>query len=209
MPPPEELGITLAAFLLGLQSLAYSGLLFWIGRKENSVLLCSIACLDISATSILYGILAGWGESANLPKVLWPVTVFLVAYLSFFLACGTAQSSIRNPARRGFQLALLLKFLISLSYLATRPEVRFQDVLWDYVTALAIICCFKAYTKFGRNDKTSNWILSGVAISFLALPVLASGFLANAWVNHITVFLLLQMVALHCFYSGARYKKDI
>lgn len=209
MPPVDELGITLAAFLLGLQAIAYGGLLFWIGRKETSVLLSSIACLDIAAAAILYGILTGWEESLDLPKTLWPVTVFLIAYLGFFLATGTAQSSIRNPARKGLQAALFIKFLISLSYLATRPVIQFQDVLWDYVSALVVICGLKAYTKFGRNDKTSNWILSGVAISFFALPMLAANFYSNIWFNNMTVFLLLQMVALHCFYNGARYKKDI
>ena len=209
MPPVEELGITLAAFLLGLQAIAYGGLLFWIGRKETSVLLSSIACLDIATAAILFGILTGWENSLDLPKTLWPVTVFLVAYLGFFLATGTAQSSIRNPARKGLQIALFVKFLIALAYLATRQEIRFQDVLWDYVSALIIICGLKAYSKFGRNDKTSNWILSGVAISFFALPMLAANFYSNLWLNHMTVFLFLQMVALHCFYTGVCYNKDI
>ena len=209
MPPVEELGITLAAFLLGLQATAYGGLLFWIGRKETSVLLSSVACLDIAAASILFGVLTGWGESLELPKTLWPVTVFLIAYLGFFLATSTAQASIRNPARKGVQIALFIKFLIALAYLATRTVIQFQDVIWDYVTALVIICGLKAYSKFGRNDKTSNWILSGVAISFFALPMLAANFYSNIWFNHMTVFLFLQMVALHCFYTGAKYKKDI
>jgi hypothetical protein len=208
MPPVEELGITVVAFLLGLQAIFYSGLLYCVCRKETCVLLWSVACLDVAGIAILSGIQFGWRNSMDLPEVLWPITVFLLSYLSLFLAIGAAQSSIRNPARRKIKYLLIAKFITSLFYLGTRVNIELVHVLWDYVSALVLVILFKAYTKLGRSDPSSTPILIGASICLLSLPILAGNFYSNTWVNQYTIFFLLQMVAFHFFYMGSHHKTD-
>ena len=208
MPPVEELGITVVAFLLGLQAVFYSGLLYCVCKKETCVLLWSVACLDVAGITILTGIQYGWRNSIDLPEVLWPVTVFLVSYLSLFLAIGAAQSSIRNPMRRKIKYLLILKFVVSLVYLGTRPTIEFQQVLWDYVSALVMVILFKAYTKLGRRDQSSTPILVGACICLLSLPILATNYYLNTWINQLTIFFILQMIAFHFFYQGSHHKTD-
>ena len=208
MPPVDELGITVVTFLLGLQALFYSGLLFCICKKETCVLLWSVACLDVAGIAILSGLLYGWGDHLELPEYLWPITIFLVSYLSLFLGIGAAQSSIRNPMRRKIKYLLILKFIVSLVYLGTRIEIKFQHILWDYISALILVIIFKAYTKLGRRDPSSNPILIGASICLLSLPILATEFYSNTWINKNTVFFALQMIAFHFFYMGSHHKTD-
>lgn len=208
MPPVEELGITVVAFLLGLQAIFYSGLLYCVCKKETCVLLWSVACLDVAGIAILSAIQFGWKNSIELPEVLWPITVFLVSYLSLFLGIGAAQSSIRNPMRRKIKYLLIFKFLVSLIYLGTRMKIEFGHVLWDYVSALVLVILFKAYTKLGRSDPSSTPILIGAGICLLSLPILATNFYSNTWINQYTVYFVFQMIAFHFFFKGSHYKTD-
>jgi hypothetical protein len=125
------------------------------------------------------------------------------------MSCGAVLSSIRNPARRFFIVIFVLKFLGFLLYLGTRSELEFGHISWDYIPALIMILLFKLYSKYARNDPSSNWIITGILISLFALPVQASGFEVNEWVDHNSVFHVIQMIALHCYYNGARYMKDL
>ncbi len=208
--PFAEPGTTITDYLMGVQALFYASLLYIIGRKQTSVLLWCVAMLDVAAASFLGGTHHGFPPADGTgPNLLWPITIFLFAYLSLFMCCGAALSSIHNPARRFFLVVFVLKFLAFLFYLGTRKDLQFSDITWDYVPALLCVLFFKLYSKYARRDVSANWIIAGVVFSLIALPVQASGFVVNEWFNHNVLFHLIQMVALHCFYNGGRYMKDL
>ena len=210
--PFAEPGTTITDYLMGAQALFYACLLYMIGRRETSVLLWSVAMLDVAAIAILAGTHHGFNQDNQISTLLWPITIFLFAYLSLFMCCGAALSSIRNPARRLFLALFVLKFLGFLLYLGTRMEITFRHVVWDYLPALLIVLCFKLYAKHARNerDPSANWIILGVFVSLTAVVVQAIPFGdPQGWINHNSVFHIVQMVALHCYYNGPRYMKDI
>ncbi|MBT4223419.1 MAG: hypothetical protein HOD72_03030 [Opitutae bacterium] len=207
--PFTEPGTTITDFLMGAQALFYACLLYMIGRRHTSVLLWSVAMLDVAAAAILGGTHHGFNHDNQISPLLWSITIFLFAYLSLFMSCGAVLSSIRNPARRFFIVIFALKFLGFLLYLGTRSQLEFGHISWDYIPALLMVLLFKLYSKYARNDPSSNWIIAGVLVSLFALPVQASGFEVNEWVDHNSVFHVIQMIALHCYYNGARYMKDL
>ena len=91
-------------------------------------------------------------------------------------------------------------------------ELAFSDVAWDYIPALLVVLCFKLYSKYARNerDPSANWIIIGVLVSIVGLIVQAIPFGdPEGWINNNSVFHIVQMFALHCYYNGARYMRDI
>ena len=210
--PFAEPGTTLTDYLMGAQALFYACLLYMIGRRETSVLLWSVAMLDVAAAAILGGTHHGFNQDNQISTLLWPIKVFLFAYLSLFMSCGAALSSVRNPARRIFLAVFVLKFLGFLLFLGTRKELAFSDVTWDYIPALLVVLCFKLYSKYARNerDPSANWIIIGVLVSIVGLIVQAIPFGdPEGWINNNSMFHIVQMFALHCYYNGARYMRDI
>jgi hypothetical protein len=141
--PFTEPGTTITDFLMGAQALFYAALLYMIGRRHTSVLLWSVAMLDVAAASILGGTHHGFNQDNQISPLLWSITIFLFAYLSLFMSCGAVLSSIRNPARRLFIVIFVLKFLGFLLYLGTRSELEFGHISWDYIPALIMILLFK------------------------------------------------------------------
>lgn len=210
--PFDEPGTTITDYLMGAQALFYACLLYMIGRRHTSVLLWSVAMLDVAAIAIIGGTHHGFNQGNQISTLLLPITIFLFTYLSLFMCFGAALSSIRNPARRLFLVFFVLKFLGFLLFLSTRKELEFVHIAWDYVPALIVVLLFKLYSKYARNDKdpSANWIISGVVISLIALIVLVNEFGdKDGWINNNSVFHIIQMIALYCYYNGARYMKDL
>ena len=79
-------------------------------------------------------------------------------------------------------------------------------------TRIASRAVLQVVFKICRNerDPSANWIIIGVLVSIVGLIVQAIPFGdPEGWINNNSVFHIVQMFALHCYYNGARYMRDI
>lgn len=139
-----------------------------------------------------------------LERTLWKLTLVAAGVTSFALFAAASFAGLAAPARK---FALTVAAAASLAYLfwiSTSDD--FLAVVLDSGLALLFVAAVHL-VRIGRAG--SSTILTGVFIALAGGGVQASGLAPHASFNHNDLYHVIEIVALVCFFRGARRVEDL
>ena len=210
-PAIAEPATSLTDLLLAGQTLFYANRL-WKGpvRTERSSMLWSlalaaagVAALAGAVTHAIYeDTTASWLRTVR--RAAWKLVGLSIAAASALLLAGSIVSSISPRRRRLFLVAVAVKtFAFAV---AGWRSGDFLFTILDYGASMLVVLYLQL-----RNWRTSHaapWLSAGVLVSFAGVAVQRSGIALHARFNHNDLYHVVQMVAFHLLYEGARREVD-
>lgn len=151
-----------------------------------------------------HGFALYFGESTRV--IIWASTLYITGFISLFFLSAAIIAIIKNPLRKWLLVLIVLKFLMFLFWIYINAE--FKYVIYDYIPAMVGVLILQIYGKYSRGDRSANWIISGVLVSFGAAGIQQSGFTLHENFNHNDLFHVIQMGAIFLFYKGGRLLVD-
>lgn len=186
-------------FAIALETALFVVLLLHFSRIEQ---LWAVAFACVSLAACLGGIYHGFAAVLDLPgqRLLWYVLAYAVGSASFFMVVATAQSTVRPAFQRPVTLMALGKLLVYLIAITLRLD--FASVVADYLLAMVFVFLLQLAGGLPRKQPGAPWIMAGVALSILAVGILAWPWAGIAMFQPVDIYHLVQMVALSFFYLG-------
>lgn len=130
---------------------------------------------------------------------LWKITVYLIGIAALLLGCGAILSTTRELVQRALLALIVLKFVVYAAWMARHDDFRY--VIYDYAPSMVLVALLFAL-GYRANAPASRWVLAGIAISFAAAAIQASGFALHRHFNHNDLYHVIQMVAMYALYRG-------
>jgi hypothetical protein len=144
-------------------------------------------------------------ESAPLLRaLLWKGVGLSTSIASAAMLSAGIFSTLRSPWRRWAVAATLVKGILFVTSMWWWDDFRF--IIYDYASAMIILAILQIGLR--RQSPATGWIVGGIAISFVAAAIQQSGFDLHQYLNHNDLYHLVQIVAFHFFYLGARQLQD-
>lgn len=138
--------------------------------------------------------------------LLWKLTVFAVGVAALFLFAGAVMATLKGAVRRWLLALAVIKFFIYLGWMTFHDAFRF--VIYDYVPALLGIAALAGHAALSRRERFAPWLLAGVAVSFAAAGIQASGLTLHRHFNHNDLYHVVQMGAFWLLYKGGLRLRD-
>jgi len=197
---------TLTDYAIALESLIFAGLLWQKPDRHPAVQGWVVAFLGVAIAAALGGT---WhATSADWPepiiRLLWQGMVLALGLASFGMLAGSVLSTVPRRWQAAAMLAIFVKSLVYLSG-ATACE-SFDCAIADYFSAMLIVLLLH-WNPARKKSSSARWIVGGVAVSAIAIAVVASGF-SPGFLTHNDLYHLIQMVALYSFYRGVKLFGD-
>ena len=141
--------------------------------------------------------LGPWGET-----VTWKITVYSIGVAVFFMFAGTARAAL-SPKTAKWVVALAgLKLGVYLLWMTTHDDFRY--VIYDYAPTMLAVAGLGNWIARARGNRAGDWLVAGVAVSFIGAAVQQSGFALHEHFNQNDLYHVIQMFGLWLFYRGAR-----
>lgn len=130
--------------------------------------------------------------------LLWKATTLSVGVAGFAMVVGSAIAVVSGWVLRGLIAFAILKLAAYSIWM-----IGHDDFIWvvvDSVSALVMVSVLHLW-------RFNGWMVAGVAVSFLAGGVQASGFALDPHFNHNDLYHVIQIAAMLLFYRGVRRLK--
>ncbi len=194
---------TLTDYAIALESLVFAGLLWQKPDRHPAVQGWVVAFLGVAIAALLGGtwhsVLADWPQP--IVRLLWQGMVLALGLASFGMLAGSVLSTVPWRWQAGAMLAIFTKSLVYLS--GASACQTFDCAIADYFSAMLIVLLLHWHPA-RKKSSSARWIVGSVAVSAIAIAVVASGF-SPGFLTHTDLYHLIQMVALYGFYRGARW----
>ena len=151
----------------------------------------ALAFLALALAAFLGGTWHGFWQN----DLLWKATTLSVGVASFGMVVGSAYLTATGATRRfliGFAVVKLIAYTV---WMLGHDE--FIWVVGDTASALVIVALLHLW-------RLNGWMLAGVAVSFLAGAVQASGLALHEHFNHNDLYHVIQTGAMLLFYAGLK-----
>jgi hypothetical protein len=186
-----DYALALITGALGLRLIAQSA-------GESSRRFWALAFLALALAAALGGTYHGFAVQA-----LWKPTLLAIGIASFAMVVGSATATTSGALRRALLAAAVVKLVVYSAWMLAH-----DDYIWvvaDSGIALAVVAVLHAVRW---RSPEARWILCGVALSFAAAAVQASGFALHRNFNHNDLYHVVQAAAMVLYYWGARLSVD-
>jgi hypothetical protein len=185
---------TLTDYALAIESLIFAAPL-WQRTK-----LWSLAFIGVAIAAFSGGTYHGFLLPPAAEWALWRTLTYALNLSSSAMLAATLYKLPRSVRAWGIG-AIVLKSILYLIWATYHPN--FLYILIDYLSAMLILLAI--HIKLATHHKNhSIWIIAGVLISLIAAVVQGLGLSLTKHLNQNDLYHLVQMVALYCFYKGAR-----
>lgn len=164
----------------------------WLGLRLMRIeKFWAVAFLALALAAFLGGTWHGFWQN----DLLWKATTLSVGVASFGMVVGSAFLTTSGKLLQFLILLAVVKLLAYTVWMLGHDE--FIWVVADTVSALVIVALLHLW-------RFNGWMLAGVAVSFLAGAVQASGFALHEHFNHNDLYHVVQIVAMLLFYAGLK-----
>jgi hypothetical protein len=196
----------LTDYILAIETIVFAILLNRQASRDREIPIkfWALAFFVVALAAITGGTSHGFVNS--LPKTaynfLWKITLFSVGVSTLFMLSATAYATLKNLPRRILLILAWAQFCLFIILIAQTSD--FKYVIYDYVPAMVIIlalCIFRWHAQF------SQWIISGILVSFVAAGIQLSGFKLHQHFNHNDLYHVIQMIAMYLLYRGGKLLK--
>jgi hypothetical protein len=151
----------------------------------------ALAFLALALAAFLGGTWHGFWQN----DLLWKATTLSVGVASFGMVVGSAFLTSTGNLRKLLVAFAVLKMVVYTVWMIGHDE--FTWVVADTVSALIVVGVLHLW-------RFNGWMLGGVAVSFLAGLVQASGLALHQHFNHNDLYHVIQIFAMLLFYAGLK-----
>jgi hypothetical protein len=169
------------------------------GQSARRSWAASFAAVALAAAA--GGTWHGWRPRMVPPTqdALWLATYAFVLLGDAFILAGATHAAARGSRRRALMAVVVLRFVVSLAFLARQPD--FLYVVYDYAGTLAGLLLFAVWLARQRRPGAA-WIAAGVAVSLAGAAVQRLRLAPSAAFNHNDLFHVVQAAGLYLYYRG-------
>lgn len=202
-----ELSTMLTDYALALESAVFAVGLWRLGhrQRQRSIRFWGLAFGGVAIAAFLGGTLHGFHRqmTGQVQWFVWDGILGAIAVASFLVLSGTILSSVSRRWQEWFIVASGGIFLTYWIGIAKADNYAYGAA--SYLFALVVGCVLQ-FTHLHRTS--AFWMLAGVLISGGAIALLLSRISIPPFLNSYDLYHLTQMIALYCFYRGARELTD-
>jgi uncharacterized membrane protein YfhO len=188
---------TLTDYALAIESLIFATLLW---QPSHPSKLWSLAFIGVAIATLCGGTYHGFQLPSTIEWSLWRTLTYALSLSSSCMLAATLYQFPRQVRAWGLG-AIALKSALYLSWATSHPD--FLYIIVDYISAMLILLAIHIRLAI-HHKKHSTWIILGVLTSLFAAVVQGLGLSLTVHLNQNDLYHLVQMVALYCFYKGAR-----
>jgi hypothetical protein len=196
--------IVVAAFCFATQLLVPSA-------RRNQLSQCSwgVAFIFLGLSALFGGTNHGFVNYLQQEDLdlLWSATLYCIGLAMFFVLVGTISASVANRAWRFFFYAYSVVVCSAYAWWIFDHDDFVYAVLIN-VSTFVIISGLQWSALKRYQAKSTKWILSGVAVSFLSAAIQRSGFDLHVHFNHNDLYHVAQIAGLYLFYRGVSVMQD-
>jgi hypothetical protein len=193
-----EPATTLTDYAITLETLLFAvGLWRWGWSARCWAL--AFVCVGLAAA--LGGTYHGFGTGLSHAQQvwLWQGTVIFLAWASFWPLVAAAESC--PWGLRWILLAIAsAKLVLSLAFTASSWGFGIRAI--DYLGTLGLVVVIYGWLAWRKQGAGLAWMATGLAVSLVAIAVLAMPRLPWVSLSPMAAYHLVQMVGLYCLYRG-------
>jgi hypothetical protein len=203
----------LTDYLIALQAIGFAVVMFKRGKhsQQRSVFLWAAVFSFVGIAAFLGGTCHGFVQYLGNERVrfLWQIMVYCLGIASYLMLAATVISTLPRRVHRWVLLGFGIKSVLYLAFAAQLMR-HYAYAVADYFSAMVIVLLLQGWALYqGINTAAAKWIVTGIAVSGLAVTVQGSGVAIGEHFNHNDIYHLMQMVGLYGFYRGAAHLKDV
>jgi hypothetical protein len=142
----------------------------------------------------------------ELARAIWALTTIVVGMAACLLLSATLTAAVHRTTRRWLLLAVWGQFAVYAVWML-RHEA-FVNVIVEYGLAMLFVLLLHLAAPRLRCERSTRWVIAGVALTFAAAGVQQSGFNLHRHLNHNDLQHLVQMVAVWLLYKGGSKLRD-
>lgn len=156
----------------------------------------------MAAAALAGGTVHGFADrlSAFSIWLLWRLTVWSIGVATVCVVSAIARFAFSRSAARWVIALVVLQFVLYAIWMTTHDG--FGWVILEYAPAMLFVAGVSWWCGRRFGWRGAPWVLSGVAVSFAAAFVQASGFSLHRHFNHNDLYHVIQMVGLYFLYRG-------
>lgn len=137
---------------------------------------------------------------------IWKLTTFSIGLASAALLAAAVIARLAGAARVATLSLVVAKLAVYLAWMSVHDEFRF--VIYDYAPSMVAVVLLLALPGGPAPVAGAGWAAAGVAVSFGAAAVQASGFTLHRHFNHNDLYHVIQMGGLYLLYRGGALLRD-
>jgi hypothetical protein len=180
------------------------------GREagESSRVLWGASFLAMAMAAVAGGTAHGFAEVLGEVEStwIWKLTTFSIGLASAALLAAAAIARLAGAARVAMLSLVVAKLAVYLAWMSVHDEFRF--VIYDYAPSMVAVVLLLALPGAVAPVAGAGWATAGVAVSFAAAAVQASGFTLHRHFNHNDLYHVIQMGGLYLLYRGGALLRD-
>lgn len=157
--------------------------------------------LATAVAAITGGTYHGFRESFSTIQlaILWKTTVMAIGVASFLVLIAIARARFSGVLRVVLILVASGKLAFYLVWMSAHDD--FLYVILDYAPAMLFVLVVEGWLAV-NGERSSRWITAGIAVSFIAAGIQASGFSLHRSFNHNDLYHVVQIAGLYLLYRG-------
>lgn len=182
------------------------------GREagESSRLLWGGSFLLMAVAAAAGGTAHGFAEALGGVEGswLWTLTTFSVGLASAAMLSAAVLARLSGAPRIALLAVVVAKLAAYLAWMSVHDEFRF--VIYDYAPSMLAVVLLLAWPGAAGPGPVAGagWVAAGVAVSFAAAAVQASGLSLHRHFNHNDLYHVIQMGGLYLLYRGGALLRD-
>ena len=175
---------------------------------ERSRVLWGAAFLALALAAAAGGTAHGFRETLGAIGYgwVWKLTTFSVGIGGAALLSAAVLARLGGAARLAVLALVVAKLAIYLAWMSVHDG--FVYVIYDYAPSLLAVVLLMAWPGRGGPLPGAGWAAAGVAVSFLAAAVQASGLTLHRHFNHNDLYHVIQMGGFYLLYRGGLLVRD-
>ena len=197
-------------YLLATLAVWFGWRLLGSGREsgESSRVLFGASFLALAVGAAAGGTAHGFSELLGSVEGtwLWKLTTFSVGLASAAMLAGSVMARLAGAARVALLGVVVAKLAFYLAWMSVHDEFRF--VVYDYAPSMLAVVLLLALPGRQAPVPGAGWVVAGVAVSFAAAAVQASGFALHRHFNHNDIYHVIQIGGLYLLYRGGAILRD-
>ena len=138
---------------------------------------------------------------APIAASLWKATLLSIGLAAYSATVATTRAHLPERWERPVRVVAGLKLA---AYAAAALAVdTFLIAIIDYSLAFGFVIVIHARAAARFGDSAAQWVVAGVAVSFLAAGIQAAGIAPHPQFNHNDLYHVVQMLGMWLLYKGA------